>query len=132
MRLVRFNVFLLAAVAAACAEGVTVLRGAEELRVKESDRIAVMAEGLAAIGMPVQATPDGMRIEGRGGDAAPFAGGTVQSHGDHRIAMAFAVAALRSRGPVTIVDTENVGTSFPGFADLAASVGMRVGPGDPT
>jgi 3-phosphoshikimate 1-carboxyvinyltransferase len=117
-------------IAAACAEGVTLLRGAEELRVKESDRIAVMAEGLAAIGLPAQATPDGMRIEGRGGEVAPFSGGTVQSHGDHRIAMAFAVAALRSSGAITILDTENVDTSFPGFADMAASVGMPVRPGD--
>jgi 3-phosphoshikimate 1-carboxyvinyltransferase len=113
-------------VAAACAEGVTVLRGAEELRVKESDRIAVMADGLAAIGMPVQATADGMRIEGRGGEATPFAGGTVDSHGDHRIAMAFAVAALRSSAPIRILDAENVNTSFPGFAALARSVGMPV------
>jgi 3-phosphoshikimate 1-carboxyvinyltransferase len=113
-------------VAAACAEGVTLLRGAEELRVKESDRIAVMAEGLQAIGMPVQPTPDGMRIQGRGGEAAPFTGGTVQSHGDHRIAMAFAVAALRARSPITILDTENVNTSFPGFAAMATSVGMPV------
>ena len=117
-------------IAAACAEGVTRLRGAEELRVKESDRIAVMAEGLAAIGLPAQATPDGMRIEGRGGEATPFRGGTVQSHGDHRIAMAFAVAALRASGPINILDTENVDTSFPGFAEMAASVGMPVGPGE--
>jgi 3-phosphoshikimate 1-carboxyvinyltransferase len=117
-------------IAAACAEGLTRLRGAEELRVKESDRIAVMAEGLAAIGLPAQATPDGMRIEGRGGEATPFRGGTVQSHGDHRIAMAFAVAALRASGPINILDTENVDTSFPGFAEMAASVGMPVGPGE--
>lgn len=111
-------------IAAACAEGVTVLRGAEELRVKESDRIAVMAEGLAAVGMPVRATPDGMHIEGRGGEESPFTGGTVDSHGDHRIAMAFAVAGLRSSGPISIRDTENVTTSFPGFAEMAASVGI--------
>jgi 3-phosphoshikimate 1-carboxyvinyltransferase len=118
-------------VAAACAEGITTLRGAEELRVKESDRIAVMAEGLQAIGLPVQPTPDGMRIQGRGAEQAPFTGGTVQSHGDHRIAMAFAVAALRSRNPITILDTENVGTSFPRFAEMASAVGMpvQVGPG---
>ena len=113
-------------IAAACAEGTTLLRGAEELRVKESDRIAVMAEGLQAIGMPVQPTPDGMLIQGRGAEQAPFTGGTVQSHGDHRIAMAFSVAALRSRSPITILDTENVDTSFPRFAEMASSVGMLV------
>jgi len=117
-------------VAAACAEGVTLVRGAEELRVKESDRIAVMADGLAAIGLPVEATPDGMRIEGRGGQATAFTGGTVASHGDHRIAMAFAVASLRSSAPITILDTENVNTSFPGFADMAASVGIPVQTGE--
>ena len=113
-------------IAAACAEGVTVLRGAQELRVKESDRIAVMAEGLAAIGMPVQATADGMRIQGTGGEATPFGGGIIDSHGDHRIAMAFAVAALRSSAPIRILDTENVNTSFPGFAAMARSIGMPI------
>jgi len=113
-------------IAAACAEGTTELRGAEELRVKESDRIQVMADGLAAIGFPVTVLPDGMRIEGRGGEATPFAGGTIQSHGDHRIAMSFTVAALRSRGAIRVEDTANVGTSFPGFVDLARQVGLGV------
>ena len=113
-------------IAAACAEGTTTLRGAEELRVKESDRIAVMADGLQALGLPVQPTPDGMRIQGRGSEQAPFQGGSVQSHGDHRIAMAFSVAALRSRNPITILDTENVNTSFPRFAEMASSIGMPV------
>ena len=113
-------------IAAACAEGVTELRGAEELRVKESDRIQVMADGLAAVGLPVTVLPDGMRIEGRGGEAHPFAGGTVEAHGDHRIAMSFTVAALRSRGPIHVRDTANVGTSFPGFVALARSVGLDV------
>ena len=67
-----------------------------------------------------------MRIEGRGGEAHPFAGGTVEAHGDHRIAMSFTVAALRSRGPIHIRDTANVGTSFPGFVALARSVGLDV------
>jgi 3-phosphoshikimate 1-carboxyvinyltransferase len=119
-------------IAAACAEGLTVLRGAEELRVKESDRIAVMAEGLGRIGMAVAPTTDGMRIEGRGGEAAPFTGGTVDSHGDHRIAMAFAVAGLRASAPIRILDTENVNTSFPGFAGLARSVGMALEDAAPT
>lgn len=113
-------------IAAACAEGTTELRGAEELRVKESDRIQVMADGLAAVGMPVTVLPDGMRIEGHGEQAQPFAGGRVSSHGDHRIAMSFAVAALRSRGAIRIDDTVNVGTSFPGFVDLARSVGLNI------
>ena len=113
-------------IAAACAEGTTELRGAEELRVKESDRIQVMADGLAAIGFPVTVLPDGMRIGGRGGEVTPFAGGTIQSHGDHRIAMSFTVAALRSRGAIRVEDTANVGTSFPGFVDLARQVGLGV------
>lgn len=113
-------------IAAACAEGVTELRGAEELRVKESDRIQVMADGLAAVGLPVEVLPDGMRIQGRGGEARPFAGGTVESHGDHRIAMSFAVASLRSGGPIRILDTTNVATSFPGFVALANSVGLDI------
>jgi 3-phosphoshikimate 1-carboxyvinyltransferase len=73
-----------------------------------------------------QPTPDGMIIEGRGDEAAPFAGGTVDSHGDHRIAMAFSVAALRARGEVLIRDTVNVATSFPGFPALARAAGMGV------
>ncbi|MDO4904724.1 MAG: 3-phosphoshikimate 1-carboxyvinyltransferase [Lautropia sp.] len=113
-------------IAAACAEGMTVLTGAEELRVKESDRIQVMADGLKAIGMPVEVLPDGMRIVGRGGEATPFAGGRVQAHSDHRIAMSFAVAALRSSAPIHIDDTANVATSFPGFVDLANSVGFQI------
>ncbi|MCX7275363.1 MAG: 3-phosphoshikimate 1-carboxyvinyltransferase [Burkholderiales bacterium] len=113
-------------VAAACAQGRTVVTGAHELRVKESDRIAVMADGLAALGVAATATPDGMIIEGLGSEAMPFAGGTVESHGDHRIAMAFAMAALRARGPIRIRDTANVATSFPGFTALAAGAGVRI------
>jgi 3-phosphoshikimate 1-carboxyvinyltransferase len=113
-------------VAAACAEGRTVVTGAEELRVKESDRIAAMADGLAAVGMPVQPTPDGMIIDGRGGEALPFAGGVVESLGDHRIAMSMAIAALRSRMPVRVRDTANVATSFPGFTALATGAGLGI------
>lgn len=108
-------------VAAACASGRTVLTGAEELRVKESDRIQVMADGLNALGVDATATPDGMIIEG--GD---FAGGIIDSHGDHRIAMAFAMAALRARGTIEILDCANVNTSFPGFAELAAGAGLSI------
>ncbi len=108
-------------VAAACAEGVTRVRGAAELRVKESDRIGAMAEGLAALGVSVQAHADGMTVTG-----GPLAGGAVTSRGDHRIAMAFAVAGLRARGAVRIADCANVATSFPDFVDLAGEAGMRV------
>ena len=112
-------------VAAACAKGRTVVTGAEELRVKESDRIAVMADGLRALGVDATPTPDGMVIEGRG-EARPFSGGAVASHGDHRIAMSFAIAALRASGPIRILDTANVGTSFPGFVALARGAGLAI------
>jgi 3-phosphoshikimate 1-carboxyvinyltransferase len=108
-------------VAAACAKGRTVLTGAEELRVKESDRIQVMADGLVALGVQAQATPDGMIIEG-----GPITAGSVDSHGDHRIAMAFAMAALRAQGAIEIHDCANVNTSFPGFVALAANAGLAI------
>ncbi|WP_068830655.1 bifunctional prephenate dehydrogenase/3-phosphoshikimate 1-carboxyvinyltransferase [Pseudomonas sp. BMS12] len=108
-------------VAAACAEGRTVLRGAEELRVKESDRIQVMADGLIALGVKAEPTPDGIVIEG-----GPMGGGEVWSHGDHRIAMSFSVASLRASAPIRIHDCANVATSFPNFLGLAAQVGIRV------
>lgn len=106
-------------VAAACAQGKTVVRGAAELRVKESDRIATMAAGLRALGVSIQETPDGAIIEG-----GRIGGGRVHSHGDHRIAMSFAVAAQLAHGSVTIEDVANVATSFPGFVELANSIGM--------
>ncbi|MBI3575441.1 MAG: 3-phosphoshikimate 1-carboxyvinyltransferase [Gammaproteobacteria bacterium] len=108
-------------IAAAVASGETVLTGAEELRVKESDRIAVMARGLKALGIGARETPDGIVIRG-----GTLRGGTVDSHGDHRIAMAFAIAALRASGAVTVRDCKNVDTSFPGFADLAARAGLSM------
>lgn len=108
-------------VAAACAEGRTVLRGAEELRVKESDRIQVMADGLQALGVKAEPTPDGIVIEG-----GPIGGGEIVSHGDHRIAMSFSVAALRASAPIRIHDCANVATSFPNFLALAAQAGLRV------
>jgi 3-phosphoshikimate 1-carboxyvinyltransferase len=112
-------------VAAACADGETVVTGAEELRVKESDRIAAMSAGLAALGVTHTVLPDGMRIEGRG-EGVAFGGGEIDSHGDHRIAMSFAVASLRASKPLIVRDVANVGTSFPGFVDLARSVGLDV------
>ena len=111
-------------VAAACAEGETVLTGAEELRVKESDRIQVMADGLIALGVDAKPTPDGIVIQG-----GSIGGGSVDSHGDHRIAMSFAMAALRATGDISIDDCANVNTSFPGFVELAASVGLKVSVG---
>ena len=111
-------------IAAACAQGETLVRGALELRVKESDRLATMAAGLAALGIEHQLLPDGMWIRGAGS----FAGGTVESCGDHRIAMAFAVAGLRARSPIEIADVANVGTSFPGFLDTARIAGLRIDP----
>ncbi len=109
-------------VAAACADGETLVTGAEELRVKESDRIAAMARGFDVLGVQHEVLPDGMRIIG----GRPFGGGTIDSRGDHRIAMAFAVASLRATAPITILDVANVATSFPGFAALANSVGLNV------
>lgn len=108
-------------VAAACAEGQTVLRGAAELRVKESDRIAVMAEGLTQLGVSAREQPDGITIRGGG-----LSGGDVQSHGDHRVAMAFAVAALAAGGTIVVHDCKNVNTSFPGFAALACQAGLPI------
>ena len=108
-------------VAAACAEGETVLSGAEELRVKESDRIQVMADGLVACGIKAEPTPDGIIIQG-----GSLGGAKVESHGDHRIAMSFAMAALRANGPITIGNCANVNTSFPGFVDLAAGAGLVI------
>jgi len=108
-------------VAAACADGETVLTGAEELRVKESDRIQVMVDGLAACGIDARPTPDGIVIQG-----GPLSGATVTSHNDHRIAMAFSIAGLRAAVPMTIDDCATVNTSFPGFVALAAGAGLAI------
>ncbi len=108
-------------VAAACARGETLVTGAEELRVKETDRIAVMAEGLHQLGADVEVLPDGMRIQGGG-----LTGGAIDSGGDHRIAMSFAVASLRASDPIRIADTANVATSFPGFVSLARQAGLNI------
>ena len=106
-------------VAAACAEGKTIVRGAAELRVKESDRLASMATGLRALGIQVDETPDGATVHG-----GNLTGGSVQSHGDHRIAMAFSVAAQLASADVRIADVANVATSFPGYDALAERVGF--------
>ncbi len=108
-------------IAAACAEGTTVLTGAEELRVKESDRIQVMADGLTTLGVKTEVKPDGIIIQG-----GPMGGGEVHSHSDHRIAMSFAVASLRAQGEIVIRDCANVATSFPNFVELAQEVGIQL------
>jgi 3-phosphoshikimate 1-carboxyvinyltransferase len=108
-------------VAAACATGETIVTGAEELRVKESDRIQAMCDGLNAIGISAIAQPDGARISG-----GRIRHGIVDSRGDHRIAMSFAMAALRAEQPITILDCANVNTSFPGFVSLASAAGLGI------
>jgi 3-phosphoshikimate 1-carboxyvinyltransferase len=108
-------------IAAASASGRTVVTGAEELRVKESDRLAVMAEGLTTLGIANELAPDGITIEG-----GRFSGGRVDSHGDHRIAMSFAVASLNASADIHIEDVENVATSFPGFVQVARQAGLNV------
>jgi 3-phosphoshikimate 1-carboxyvinyltransferase len=107
--------------AAAMADGETVVTGAGELRVKESDRLAVMAAGLTALGVESETFPDGLRV--RGGTVT---GGTVDAQGDHRVAMSFAVLASRARSPVRIRDVQNVATSFPGFGKAARDVGVQI------
>ena len=108
-------------IAAACAEGRTVLRGAGELRVKESDRIASMAEGLATLGVVNEVRDDGIVIEG-----GPMGGGVIRTFHDHRIAMAFAIAALRADSEIRVLDCDHVATSFPGFDALARGLGLQI------
>ena len=108
-------------VAAAFAEGNTVLNDAAELRVKESDRIEAMADGLQRLGVNVVTRPDGMTVTG-----GPVGGGEIMSYGDHRIAMAFAVAAGHAQGTIKVLDCENVNTSFPGFVDTASALGLKI------
>jgi 3-phosphoshikimate 1-carboxyvinyltransferase len=109
------------AVAAACADGITEIRGAEELRVKESDRISTTAAGLKALGIEVEEYHDGMSIVG-----GQLKGGCVSSGGDHRIAMAFTMGANVASGPVTITDTDCIATSFPNFLDLSGQSGLDI------
>lgn len=108
-------------IAAACADGVTRVTGAEELRVKESDRISAMVDGLQTLGIDATGTPDGAIIEG-----GVLRGGVVDALGDHRVAMSFAMATLRAQGEILIRDCANVATSFPGFAALAAEAGLQI------
>ncbi len=108
-------------IAAACAQGRTVLRGAEELRVKESDRTAAMAEGLNTLGVVSEVLEDGIIIEG-----GTMGGGVIRTYHDHRIAMSFAIAALRAQGEITVLDCDHVATSFPGFDALAQGLGLQI------
>jgi 3-phosphoshikimate 1-carboxyvinyltransferase len=108
-------------IAAAAASGATVVTGAEELRVKESDRLAVMAAGLSALGIDCELLAGGLSIQG-----GRISGGRIDSHGDHRIAMAFAVASLLASDPIEIDDVANVATSFPGFPGLARTAGLAL------
>ena len=114
------------AVAAAVAEGDTVMRGLEELRVKESDRLSAIAQGLEACGVDVDPSADGLVVHGCGGAVA--GGGRVVTNHDHRIAMAFAILGLAARQPVTIDDDRMITTSFPNFMPLAQGLGAVLVP----
>ena len=109
-------------IAAACADGETVVRGAHELRVKESDRLAATAAGLEVLGIEHQLRPDGLWLRGK----EHLGGGLIDSRGDHRIAMAFAIASLRASAPIEINAVANVATSFPGFLNTARAAGLRI------
>jgi 3-phosphoshikimate 1-carboxyvinyltransferase len=114
------------AVAAAFAEGASALRGAAELRVKESDRIAAMARGLAALGVRVEELPDGMIVHGGAGRAPAADGVIIETELDHRIAMSFLVYGMAAEGAVRIDDGAMIDTSFPGFAALMNGLGARI------
>lgn len=114
------------AVAAAFAEGTTVMRGLSELRVKESDRLAAIAAGLAANGIAVRIEGDDLMVEGTGGKVP--GGGLVETFMDHRIAMSFLVMGLAAERPVTVDDGAMIATSFPGFVELMRRLGADIGP----
>ncbi len=119
------------AIAAACATGTTTLRGLAELRVKESDRLAAMAQGLSACGVKVEELEDGLVIEGRGGDAQPIPGGAkIATQMDHRIAMSFLIAGLAAQSSVTIDDSRMIATSFPNFISLMQGLGASIQPAE--
>lgn len=112
-------------IAAACAMGTTVLSGAKELRVKESDRLQAMADGLTTLGVKASIQEDGMHISAEG-EKALFSGGVIDSHDDHRIAMAFAIASLRAKDTIRVDNCHNIATSFPNFVALANQVGLQL------
>jgi 3-phosphoshikimate 1-carboxyvinyltransferase len=113
------------AVVAAFATGTTVMRGVSELRVKESDRIALTIDGLRACGVECEDGPDWFAVHGRGGEVA--GGAEIETHGDHRIAMAFLVLGLGARAPVRVRDADMIATSFPGFGAMMRSLGADIG-----
>lgn len=113
--------FPIICIAAACAQGITRISNAEELRVKESDRISQMAKGLKTVGIEVEEQPDGLTIVG-----GKLTGGTIDSGHDHRIAMAFAIASLSAASLIEIEQCENVATSFPGFVEISNSIGLNI------
>lgn len=112
------------AVAAACADGTTIMRGLAELRIKESDRLTAVVAGLRACGVEAEIEDDALIVEGCGG--SPPGGARVETHGDHRIAMAFLVLGLAARRPVTVDRPEMIETSFPGFAPLMRGLGAAI------
>ncbi len=112
-------------VAAACAQGRTVMQGIGEMRVKESDRLAAMARGLAACGAHVEEGPDSLAVEGQGPGSLP-GGAEIDSDGDHRIAMAFLVAGLAAQKPISATGAAMIATSFPGFTDTMAALGAPI------
>jgi 3-phosphoshikimate 1-carboxyvinyltransferase len=122
--------FPILAIAAAAAEGATVMRGIGELRVKESDRIAAMARGLNGLGVKVDEVEDGMTVYGAGGRPPAAAGFTIGTEMDHRIAMSFLVHGIAAQGPVRIDDGAMIDTSFPGFAALMNGLGADIRPTD--
>jgi 3-phosphoshikimate 1-carboxyvinyltransferase len=117
--------FPILSIAAAFSEGRTVMRGLEELRVKESDRLAAIASGLSACGVRIEETADSLAIEGRGGDGV-IGGGPVETHMDHRIAMSFLILGLASRDPVSVDDGTMIATSFPDFETLMSGLGATI------
>lgn len=109
-------------IAFAVAEGVTVIRGARELRYKESDRLQMMAKGLKELGVELEVFEDGIMIQGK----EALMGGSIETAKDHRIAMAFAMAGLVSKEPILIKECENIATSFPNFIELANKLGLQI------